>query len=320
MKGAFLKLTFLLIFHCSHAQVGIGTTNPEPSSILDVQSNDKGVLIPRIALNDIAQASIDGVNTAAEGLMIYNINAAVVGGGGIGFYFFNGSLWEQLVPQSKVDQLWKQEGGNIERQSGDVYIGNTTGTNNDLYISNALIDWDDPNYRLDPAAINKVNEIEFDDGSDSDPSIRFDDTTTGFFSPDTDELGYSINSTEHLRLDSMGQLGLNTALPQARLDVNGNFSLGEFGTVQNGLVQLSEDFGVQTLLAGESRTFILSGTNSSYNIPMSSVVSLSFQEDFGNDILIQTYWMESDAVKFRLYNKATTDTTVSVVARYLFVW
>lgn len=320
MRGAFLTFTFLIIFQWSYAQVGIGTTNPEPSSILDVQSSDKGILIPRIALNDITQASIDGMNTAAEGLMIYNTNTTIVGGAGIGFYFFNGSFWEQLVPQSKVDQLWKQEGVNIERQSGDVYIGNTTGTNNDLYISNALIDWDDPNYRLDPAAINKVNEIEFDDGSATDPSIRFDDATTGFFSPDSDELGYSINSTEHLRLDSTGQLGLNTTTPQALLDVDGSFSLGEFGKVQNGLVQLSEDFGVQTLLAGESRTFILNGTSSTYNIPTSSVVSLSFQNDFGDDILVQACWMESDAVKFRLYNKATTDTTVSVVAYYLFIW
>ena len=320
MKGLLFIASLLLFVYYPQAQVGIGTTNPDSSSVLDIQSDDKGVLIPRIALNDISQTSIDGIHTAAEGLIIYNTNIGTINGSGNGFYFFNGSFWEHLVPQSKMDQLWRQVGPNIQRQAGDVYIGSSTGTNNDLYLSNALIDWDNPNYRLDPANVNKVNEIEFDDGSILDPSIRFDDTTTGFFSPNTDELGYCINSLERLRIDFAGRLGLNTSVPQARLDVNGSFSLGEFGTAQNGLARLSENFGTQTLLAGESLVFSYNGTNTINGIPVTSAVSLSFQNDFGEDILVQSCWMEADAVKFRLYNKAITDKVLSIVAQYLFVW
>ncbi|PIQ18537.1 MAG: hypothetical protein COW66_06075, partial [Flavobacteriaceae bacterium CG18_big_fil_WC_8_21_14_2_50_34_36] len=34
----------------TYAQVGIGTTTPDAGSILDINSPDKGILIPRVAL------------------------------------------------------------------------------------------------------------------------------------------------------------------------------------------------------------------------------------------------------------------------------
>lgn len=49
-------------------QIGIGTTSPETSSILDVSSNDKGVLFPRMTT-----AQRDGISNPVEGLVIYNI-------------------------------------------------------------------------------------------------------------------------------------------------------------------------------------------------------------------------------------------------------
>jgi hypothetical protein len=78
------------------AQVGIGTTSPEPSSILDVASTDKGLLVPRVSLGDVSDTMLDGTNTAATGLLIWNTNAAVTGGDGIGYYSFNGTSWEKL--------------------------------------------------------------------------------------------------------------------------------------------------------------------------------------------------------------------------------
>lgn len=320
MKRNLLLVFFYFLNHLIYSQVGIGTTTPDPSSILDIQAIDRGILVPRIALTDVSLISLDGSSAAAEGLLIFNTNPLTVGGSGIGFYYFNGSTWEQLVPKSKMDQLWTETAGDIERQSGDVYIGNTNGTNNDLYISNALIDWDDPNYRIDPAAISKVNEMEFDDGSPGDPSMRFDDATTGFYSPASDVLGYSINGTERLRVDGAGRLGLNTSTPQARLDVAGTFVLGVNGSQFDGMFSLENDFGNQTLLAGESVTLSLSGTSTVYSISSQAKVNVSFLNDLGPDILIQHCWMEPDAVVFRLYNKATTDVTLPIVAHYIFVW
>lgn len=51
-----------------NAQVGIGTDTPDVSSILDVVSTSKGVLVPRMTT-----AQRDAIVTPAKGLMIYNI-------------------------------------------------------------------------------------------------------------------------------------------------------------------------------------------------------------------------------------------------------
>ncbi|OXA65971.1 hypothetical protein B0A58_16035, partial [Flavobacterium branchiophilum NBRC 15030 = ATCC 35035] len=63
------KLLTFLIFTASIsgiAQVGIGTTNPDVSSILDVKSTSKGFLPPRMT-----QSNRDGIATPANGLLIY---------------------------------------------------------------------------------------------------------------------------------------------------------------------------------------------------------------------------------------------------------
>jgi hypothetical protein len=50
MKKKFLlvSLLFTLYFNNTFAQVGIGTTTPDNSAMLDVSSTDKGLLIPRM--------------------------------------------------------------------------------------------------------------------------------------------------------------------------------------------------------------------------------------------------------------------------------
>lgn len=87
---------FLLFAFPLMAQVGIGTGNPSPTALLDITSTNKGILIPRVSLSNVNLTSLDGTNNAIESLLIYNTNATVVGGSGVGFYFYNGSRWETL--------------------------------------------------------------------------------------------------------------------------------------------------------------------------------------------------------------------------------
>lgn len=70
----------------SQAQnVGIGTTNPAYSAALDIQSANKGLLIPRLtAAQKIA------IDTPVNGLLIYQTDAAP------GFYFYNGTGWTNI--------------------------------------------------------------------------------------------------------------------------------------------------------------------------------------------------------------------------------
>jgi hypothetical protein len=114
------KITFLLFFSTlCIGQVGIGTTTPDASSILDVTSNDKGILIPRISLVAINNLTTP-INAPATGLMIWNTNSSVIGGNGVGFYFFNGSVWQPITSHT-LNQAYNEGGlGNGRTIIADV--------------------------------------------------------------------------------------------------------------------------------------------------------------------------------------------------------
>lgn len=81
-----ILLTFLFAAHVSYAQVGIGTTNPSPNSVLDLTSPDKGLMLPRV--NDTSS-----VSNPSAGLMIYDLNAKSPA-------FHNGANWNALAGAS----------------------------------------------------------------------------------------------------------------------------------------------------------------------------------------------------------------------------
>lgn len=106
----FKLLAFLLISTFTNAQVGIGTTSPDASSVLDITATDKGLLTPRVSLNDISVAA--PITSPATGLLVYNNNAAVVGGNGEGFYYWNGAQWTQLIVSGNAWSITGNSGTN----------------------------------------------------------------------------------------------------------------------------------------------------------------------------------------------------------------
>ncbi|MFT4805753.1 MAG: hypothetical protein ACI9YE_002979 [Psychroserpens sp.] len=77
-------LLCLLIGATSIAQVGIGTATPDASSILEVYSTSKGILIPRLTLTER-----DAITTPAESLVIYNTTSNT-------FEVFVDAAWKAL--------------------------------------------------------------------------------------------------------------------------------------------------------------------------------------------------------------------------------
>jgi hypothetical protein len=65
-KNIFLVL-LMLSFGISFAQVGIGTLTPDPSSVLDVTSTTKGILLPRMTV-----AQRNAIANPGVGLLVYN--------------------------------------------------------------------------------------------------------------------------------------------------------------------------------------------------------------------------------------------------------
>ncbi|MDX1479709.1 MAG: hypothetical protein R3301_18480, partial [Saprospiraceae bacterium] len=80
-----LTCTLLLTITSLHAQrIGIGTTNPDPSAILEITSDSLGVLIPRMTA-----AERDAIMNPATGLMVFVTNDS-------SFYCFEGSAWQMV--------------------------------------------------------------------------------------------------------------------------------------------------------------------------------------------------------------------------------
>ena len=85
MKRLLLTYLFLLFSSVIYSQVGINTNSPDPSSALDIQSTNSGILIPRLT-----QDQRDAIASPATGLLIFQTNESA------GFYFYNGEEWTRI--------------------------------------------------------------------------------------------------------------------------------------------------------------------------------------------------------------------------------
>ena len=104
MKKTFLSLLFVLFIKFAFSQnVGIGTNSPHPSAALDITDTAKGILIPRMTMNQR-----NAIQNPAEGLMVYQKDMDK------GFYFFTGSQWQMVTNDEK----------NINRIKTQLHIAN----------------------------------------------------------------------------------------------------------------------------------------------------------------------------------------------------
>jgi len=83
-----MKWLFLISIFCStnilaQQRVGIGTLNPDPSAQLDLSSQSKGVLIPRMT-----SAQRNMIPNPTNGLLVFDVTT-------VGFWYFDGVQWVQ---------------------------------------------------------------------------------------------------------------------------------------------------------------------------------------------------------------------------------
>lgn len=140
-----MLLLFIGSISC-YAQVGIGTTNPDGSSILDIESTDKGILIPRLTT-----AQINAIVNPANGLMVYNTDIGE-------FQFNNGTIatpdWSKIshTPSVKYSNTDITTNINNNGAYANIPIFGTLGWNDDttLYTQagNTLTINTDGRYRI----------------------------------------------------------------------------------------------------------------------------------------------------------------------------
>ncbi|CAM3841287.1 MULTISPECIES: hypothetical protein [Flavobacterium] len=95
MRLLYFKIIFLFSVSLT-AQVGIGTTTPNASSVLDVSSSNKGVLLPRVGL--VSSTDVVTVSSPIKGLIVYNKGTAGLTPAGL--YRWSGTKWNAFVDES----------------------------------------------------------------------------------------------------------------------------------------------------------------------------------------------------------------------------
>ena len=78
----------------STGAAGIGTLTPDASSLLDIKSTAKGILIPRMT-----KAQRDLIASPIDGLLIYQNNSTP------GFYYYNGTAWTAISTKGANTKL-----------------------------------------------------------------------------------------------------------------------------------------------------------------------------------------------------------------------
>jgi hypothetical protein len=127
-KNMLIILAGLLCLQFSVAaqSVGIGTTTPNASSILELAGN-KGILIPRVSLT--GTTDITTIPTPANALLVYNTNNGLPDGRG--FYYYNtiSNQWIRLATNNNLDNLayWSHS-GNSGTDPSLNFIGTTDNT------------------------------------------------------------------------------------------------------------------------------------------------------------------------------------------------
>ena len=124
MNKKLLSVSLLLVGLQSYSQVGIGTLTPNQSAQLDVVSNNKGILIPRVGLTSSKDASTiqkGNVNS----LLVFNTNTQ--NDVTPGYYYWYDDRWMRIVNDADVVALDK----NTTNQSLTVVGGDLVLTDSD---------------------------------------------------------------------------------------------------------------------------------------------------------------------------------------------
>jgi hypothetical protein len=208
MKKILLSLCIFVHLSMHGQNIAINNTGalPDPKAILDISSNAKGLLIPRMV-----QTERDAIASPPQGLMIYNTTFN-------SFQFFNGSTWGD-IGGSGAATSWLFSGNNIyNNNSGNVGIGTST-----------------PIVRLSVDSSIMVDQSNSNDGSLARSALYFgSDKKVGIVrsnltgSAGRSGLGFFTGNTRRMTIDSTGQVGIGTINPLQALHVSGNAYLNGY--------------------------------------------------------------------------------------------
>jgi hypothetical protein len=274
MKWFYTTIFFLLIISFrtnaqtnifpSTGAAGIGTTTPNSSSLLEIKSTKKGLLIPRMTITQR-----NAIISPATGLLIYQTNSTK------GFYYFD-SIWKAVAGSSS--NYWKKSGSNLYYNAGNVGIGTSSpaykldvngdinlSTGHYLRVNGIRVLRDNPN--------SGDNNVFLGDYADTTSSPGFRNVAIGSYSMATNQGAYNTavgstslqNNTTGSSNTAVGEKALlnntsgysNCAVGSGALQLNitgyNNTALG-FQSLYNNTTYYNTAVGVHSLFSNTSGT------------------------------------------------------------------
>ncbi|MGB4844133.1 MAG: hypothetical protein WBP16_06695 [Ferruginibacter sp.] len=235
-------LSILLVFSIYQSvaaqNVGIGTTTPNNSAMLDITSSSKGLLVPRVT-----SAQRVAIATPANGLMVYDTDNS-------SFWYYNGITWTNMTGGG-ASSKWNLTGNNIyNNNSANVGVGLSTNINERFTLKgNGLITYTNAGDIINGGANATLKMMSAAAGNSI---IRFlePDSTTGssiYYSQSNNllTLENSQNISSTFRLYDNGNAGIGTPFfidkAESKLQVDGG-TFVNYGN-NNGYLMLGKSTG-----------------------------------------------------------------------------
>lgn len=292
-------LTLALAFSCGAAlaqkadNVGIGTTKPDPSAILDLNSNTKGLLLPRMS-----QAQRDAIKNPAAGLVIFQTDQVV------GTYTFDGTAWQPSNARtSAVSSVgaWDKQGNLIDDTD---FLGST----NDKPLV----------FKIFNVFAGKITS-----GQNTFIGFQAGENATGAantaFGARSLKVSQGINNTAFgsgvLQNNTTGydNVGIGTAPLNNNISGSENFGLGAFALFNNQLGSGNIAIGRRALYTTNSNSNLAIGANALENTTGSGNIAIGPNagqfETGSNTLYISNSSTANPLIKGQFYSTIPAPTT-----------
>lgn len=210
--------------------VGIGTNSPDQSAILDLNSNSKGLLMPRMSLEQR-----NGIQSPAKGLMIYQTDMLS------GVYIYDGTEWKGMTGANSIaadPNDWTILGNsNAGLNHNTHYVGTSAASNVPLV------------FRVKGVRAGMIDIAE----ATAATGYAYTGTSSIFFGANAGNVNAGLNNigigTLAMNLNTTGKYNLAFGTQSMRKNTTGenNVAIGAFSMLENTTSSFNVAIGVSAL-------------------------------------------------------------------------
>jgi len=310
MKKQLLLFVLAFFSAASYAQVGIGTTVPNAKSVLELSSTSKGLLLPRMTSGDRTSMAL---TSADAGMMVYQTNTPK------GIYTFDGAAWIYHAPldagsSTSTTLRWDNSTskwiptGNLYNGGGSIGINTGSSPSSQLQInfigSSTRMHVTAPGFGVsstDGLLLGMNNNL----ATMFPVSIRGD---AYLIQQEVEPLWFGTSGVERMRIDSAGNVGINTATPTSTLDVNGSlnvngtYKLGTSGSPLNCIMRFDYEVDPPVLQPNGDWVFTVACPGATLN----GVVFVSPSADMAHLMLAYARVKDLNNLEFKFTNMSAS--------------